>query len=264
MRSSGSMQLTRRAAGALIAACAIGLAAGASPALAASTTLTSPTTLSGSAPLSALGLSASGADVTATSDLTTTLNWSQPASLSTTFDPNLVRQGRELDPVDSYARTASGSMSLSWTFNHLQVSWDGIGPLGLGSPSFSASGPCDLMASGGDYVCHLTSSQVSLLDTYPVPGPYVKLSLAAAVTITPEALATLRTASFGGNPGGTAGLSLGESPITDTLAVPCTVGAGDELTYNLGNLSSTEGITEVTSLVFDVGGEIPNLSLIHI
>jgi len=154
-------------------------------------------------------------------------------------------------------------MTINWTLANTMVSWDGIGPLGPFSPTFSASGPCALMANSVNYDCNLTSSQVTLFDSYPVPlAPYVKLALAADVTISPQGIATLRQASFDGtpdlNPDGTASLSLGESPITDSLSIPCTVGAGSDLSYSLGSLSSTLGIQVNSSLVFDVGLESPN------
>ena len=245
----------------MAALCIAGLTAisiGPAAALAASTTQASPTSLSGSSTLAAVPFTATGAGITATGTAEISVHWTQPASLGTTFDPNLVRQGRALDPSDAYTRTPTGTMTIDYTLDGLQVSWDGIGPLDLGSPTYSTTGTCDLMAAGGDYVCNLSSNQIALLDTYPIPGPYVKLSLASTVTVTPQGVATLRTATFGGNPGGTAGLTLGESPITDTFSIPCTVGAGDELLYSLGALSTNPGISVVTGLVFDVGAELPN------
>jgi PKD repeat protein len=236
----------------------IGLVAGAAPASAATTTLTNPTTVSGTQTLSSTGVTASGAGVTATFDLVTSAQWSQPAALGTAFDPSLVRQGQMLNPSDSYSRPGGpGTMTVNWTLSNLQVSWDGIGPLSLGSPGFSATGACALLAGGPDYSCNLTSGQISLLDTFPLPGPYVKLALGADVTVTPQGLATLRSTTFGGAPGPSAALSLGESPITDSLAIPCTVGAGADLNYALGPLSNTDAITVDTSLIFDVGLESP-------
>lgn len=232
------------------------VAFGASPASAATTTLTSPTTVSGSQTLSSTGLTVSGAGVVATFDLVTTAQWSQPAAIGTAFDPNLVRQGRTVSPSDSYTRPSGpGTMTVNWTLDNLEVSWEGIGPLDIGSPGFSATGPCALLAGGPDYSCDLSSSQVSLLDTYPVPGPYVKLSLGANVLVSPQGLATLRSTTIGGLPGPSAALMLGESPITDTLAIPCTAGAGDDVNYTLGTLSNTDGVDVDTSLVFDVGAE---------
>src|SRR3984957_6573942 len=235
------------------------VALGASPASAATTTLSNPTTVSGTQTLSSTGVTASGAGVTATFDLVTTAQWNQPAAIGTAFDPNLVRQGRSVSPSDSYTRPSGpGTLTVNWTLSNLQVSWDGIGPLSVGSPGFSATGPCALLAGGPDYSCDLSSgSQISLLDTFPIPGPYVKLALGADVTVTPQGLATLRSTTFGGIPGPSAALALGESPITDSLAIPCTAGAGDDVNYTLGALSNADGIALDTSLIFEVGLETP-------
>jgi PKD repeat protein len=250
-----------RALRASAAACALALAvvaALATSAHAATSTVTQPTTLSGSTTLSSTGITAIGAGVTATFDLNETVDWTQAASIGVTYDPNLVRQGRSLDPSDSYARTGAGHMSISWTLQNLHVSWDGIGPLDLGNPTFTASGPCDVQAGGTTETCHLTSSQLTLLDScaiFPLPcaGPYVKLGLVDDVTIDPHAIATSRQASFGGVADGTSNVSLSESPVTDPFAIPCSAAAGDDLTYSLGTLSSTQGISAVTSLQLDVG-----------
>ncbi|HEY5487299.1 MAG TPA: PKD domain-containing protein [Candidatus Limnocylindrales bacterium] len=250
----------RRSMRAALALCVAGLAAltlGPATALAATTTLSNPTSLAGGSTLASVPFTASGAGVSATGSADISVHWSQPASLGTTFDPNLVRQGRALNPSDSYTRTPTGTMTVDYTLQGLQVSWGSIGPLSLGSPTFSMTGPCDLIAGGSDYVCNLASGQTSLLDTFPIPGPYVKLGLAAVVMVTPQGIATLRTATFDGTPGGTAGLILGETPITDSLAIPCTVGAGSDLSYGLGALSTTAGLSVDTSLVFDVGLESP-------
>ena len=233
-------------------------------ALATSTSLSSPTTVSGSQPLASIPFVVTGSGVTATGTADLTLHWTQDASLGTTFDPNLVRQGRSLDPSDSYGRTAAGSMSVDYTLHNLEVSWDGIGPLSLGSPTFTTSGACDLAAGGSDYACHLTSG--SKIELFPPPpgviygyiGPYVDLSLATDVTVTADGIATLRTATFGGNPDGTANLALGESPITDGLFIPCSVGKGDEMSDALGGLSTSPGVSVDTSLVFEVGAAFPD------
>ena len=227
---------------------------------AATTTLSAPTTLTGSRVLSSTGITATDlvSGLTASFDLVTSAHWTQSAALlNTAFDPNLVRQSRSPNLSDSYSRTSPGSMSITWTFANLAVSWGSVGPLNIGSPSFSATGPCDLMASGINYTCHLVSPTVTLLDLFPLPGPYVDLGLAADVTVTPQGIMTLRQSTFGGNPGGTANLTLSETPVTDSLAVPCTVGKGDNLSYSLGALSTDPGISVVTSLVFDVGVETP-------
>ncbi len=126
-----------RALRASAAACAVALAvvaASATSAHAATNTLTQPTTLTGNTTLSSLGIVATGAGVTATFDLNETVAWTQSASVGVTYDPNLVRQGRSLDPSDSYTRTGAGHMSISWTLHNLHVDWNGLGPFDLGNP----------------------------------------------------------------------------------------------------------------------------------
>ena len=237
-----------------------GLLGAASPAMAgAVTTLTNPTTLSGNADVQQLGVTVTGAGVTATFDFDTSLSWTQPATVAATFEPDLVRQGRTLNVSDAYTRTSPGTMAVTWTLSNLNVSWDGVGPLSLGSPSFSATGTCNVMADGSTQTCHLSSGQLGLLDPgFPTAGPYVRLSLAADVTVNSQGIATVRQATFGGNPDGTSTLSLAESPVTDPLSISCSVGAGDELLYSLGTLSSTQSVSVASSLVFDVGAEFPD------
>lgn len=246
-----------RALVALSVCCLVALSL--APAVAASsTTLSSPTSLSGSSTVAAVPFDDTEAGVHVTGSADITVHWSQPATLGTVFDPNLVRQGRALDPSDSFGRPVAGIMSVDYSLTGLHAEWDSVGPINLGSPTYTTSGACSLKAGGPDYLCHLTSSQVTLFDTSPVPGPFVKLRLVSDVTITPAGLDTLRTATFGGVADGTAGLSLGESPITDSLSIPCTAGAGDELLYGLGGVSTTPGINVATGLEFDVGVSIPN------
>lgn len=226
--------------------------------MASSTTLSSATTLSGSNGLTSATFDQTVDGVHVTGTAVISVDWSQPATLGTVFDSNLVRQGRFLDPLDSFGRTPTGSMSIRYSISDLKVSWGSIGPLSL-SPSITTTGSCDMKASGANYTCDLTSSSIELIPTfYTYIGPYVDLSLSSHVTVTPTGVATLRSATFGGNPGGTAALSLGESPVTDTLFIPCTVGAGDELSYGLGQLSTTPGLSVDTSLVFDVGAAFPD------
>ncbi len=237
----------------------------AAPASAATTTLTAPTSLSGQTPLGTTSFAAiSISGVVLTGDVDTSLEWSQSALLGVEFDPNLVRQGRDLDPKDSYTRVGSGSMTVKANVNDLEVSWLAIGPLDLPDITFNAlDGACALKAGGGAYVCNLASDRVALINPpdpvfgLRIPGPYVDLRVVSEVTVTPEGLDTLRTASFGGNPAGTANLTLGESPITDDFSVPCNVGAGDTLTYSLGSVSTSPGVTVKTSLQLIVGVTIP-------
>jgi hypothetical protein len=260
-RRGGGLGLSLALLVALLAAVALTAA----PASAATTTLTAPTSLSGQTPLGTTSFAAiSVSGVVLTGDVDTSLQWTQSALLGVEFDPNLVRQGRELDPQDSYTRVGSGSMNVRANVNDLEVSWLSIGPLDLPDITFDAlDGSCALMAGGGSYQCDLASDRVALINPpdpvfgLRLPGPYVDLRLVSTVTVTPEGLDTLRTASFGGNHAGTANLTLGESPITDDFSVPCNVGAGDTLTYALGSVSTSPGVVVETSLQLVVGVAIP-------
>ncbi|HEY1827631.1 MAG TPA: PKD domain-containing protein [Acidimicrobiales bacterium] len=227
------------------------------PASAATTTTLATSSLSGDNTFGPTGYDVSGSGVNTTFDLSTELNWTQSASLSTTYNPDLVRQGQSPNPVDSFGQPSAGSITVTWNITNLEVSWDGIGPLDVGSEQFSASGPCTLLASGPNYDCSVSSSQNSLIDTYPIPGPYVSVGMAADVNVTPEGVATLRSATFGNGPAQTANLSLTQGNVADNLQVPCTIGSGDDLQYNLGTLSSSPGISIGSAIVFNVGLESP-------
>ncbi len=84
------------------------------------------------------------------------------------------------------------------------------------------------------------------------------MKLVADITVTPEALATLRTASIGGATVGTADLGLTETSTTDPLSASCAAGVGDHLSYGLGALSSTPGVHVQANLQVDTGTLIDN------
>lgn len=233
------------------------LLAAAGPATAGSTSLSSPTIATGNATFSAQNLTATGSGVTATTDLQTSVSWLQPASIGSSFDPGLVRQGRTVTASDTYTPNLAGALVINWTLANSSVSWNGIGPIGLGSPTFSATGACTLQAGGPNYTCSMTSDQQNVIDTFPLPNPYVKLALGGTVTITPQGLAALRSTSFAGTAGPGASISLGQSAINDQVTIPCSVAAGSDLSYQLGNFSAKDGIEVDTSMNFEVGAELP-------
>lgn len=239
----------------LTLAAGVALAAGAAPAFAG--TATNATTLSGSTTLGHASASGDFGPLHAQADADVSMDWSQVAAVSVNWDDNLVRQGRSLDPKVGYARTVPGSMSVTYSVS-ASLSWDGLSA--TVSTGITASGPCDLKAGGPDYTCHLTSPDVGVVDpsNFAVGFPYVDMAVIADVTVSPNGIDTLRTASFDGTPAGTANLNLQESPITDSLAVPCSSGVGDTLGYHLGGLSATDGVTVATGLDFKVGVIAPN------
>jgi PKD repeat protein len=259
------MQHRQRILGALAAVClgVASLASGlvsASPAGAATTTRSATKGLSGSVSVSGPTLTETSlSDVTVSAGaLTGSLSWQQTASVSAQFDSDDVRQGRALDPVDSVARTNTGNVIVNWSVPDLSIGWPGYGPFDIGTVSLSPTGACNLQFSGNAYTCHLESSNRRVLDTFDTPGPYANAKLSADLTITPQALATLRSASVGATSLGTANLGLTESSLTDPLTVACGSTPGQHLTYALGALSTTPGISVQAALQVQVGTSIDN------
>ena len=240
---------------------AANVAGAATPPNASATSMSSPTTLSGHEDLHSPSVGAVGGGVTASFDLLETLSWSQPAQVSTTFERNQIRQGRSPALKSGVAVTGSGTMSVSWTLHNLKASFDGSGMISLGSPSFSASAPCNLMTGGGPYDCALSSGTTALVSTpYGYHGPYVSLRLKADITVTPQELATMRSLVGAGTAGAPVRLSVGEAPVTDTSTFPCTAFAGGDINYDLGTISAAEGVSVLNSLVFDAGTAAPAAS----
>ena len=234
----------------------LALVAGAAPASAG--TFTGGTTMSGSTTLAEAQASDTWGSLSGTATADMSMDWSQVASVKVDWTDNLVRQGRSLDPTVTYSRPVPGSMTIHYNVS-ASLSWDSFISVGV-SAGIDATGPCDLKAGGIDYVCHLTSDDVGILDPglAALGSPYVDAALTADVTVTPQQIDTLRTVTFAGTPAGTSTLHLQESPITDTLAVPCSAGAGDDLGYQLGTLTTTDALSVVTGIDFKVGAIVPN------
>jgi len=152
--------------------------------------------------------------------------------------------------------TATYSVSATAGFTFSGNNYD----INFGPIIFTASGPCTLLASGGNYTCHLESDEITVFQGCPdVLGestcplsPEVTAKLVADATITPDGAHTLRTATIGGNPAGTNNLVLNEAGVTDPLAVPCSAAVGDPLSYQLGNYTLAPGISLSTGAEFDI------------
>ncbi|HEX3334314.1 MAG TPA: PKD domain-containing protein [Acidimicrobiales bacterium] len=245
------------AAGLGIAGVADLTGAGATPAGASMTSASSPTTLSGTQDLTSPGLSATGGGVTATFDLVEGLSWKQPAQVATAVDPGRIRQGRTPTAKVSYASTGAGTMVVSWTLENLHVTAGDLGTISLGSPTVSANGQCTQAGAGSS--CTIVSGTTALI---PTPtgyrGPYVNLALRADVTVTTQQLASLRTLVDGGTPGAPVRLLIGATPVADTFVIPCSVGTGEAIGYDLGPLSSSVGVRVLDSLALDVGTAAPS------
>ena len=240
-----------------------GLVAFAAPASAASGAIA--TTLHGSGSLGSETASGGSGAFSGSITASASLDWTQAAAVSVDWDPDDVRQGRNLDPSDDYNRTAPGTMSITYSVSgsaSVDASSEGFGTLtaSFGPLSITASGTCDLKTSGGSYSCHLESGDISLFDlgSAAIGTPYLDGKMVSDVTVTPDQLASLRTASAGGQTLGTHNLQLPEAAITDPLLVSCGAGTGDHLDYALGTFSATPGLHIVSGVELEAGVIIPN------
>jgi PKD repeat protein len=251
----------RRGVG-LLAATALAVAglvaATAAPALADSGAI--PTTLSGSGNVGSQTYGFSSGALSGSATFSADATWNQPAVVTATWDPDHVRQGRDVDPTLAYTRPISGTLSIKYSVSgDLYLDTD-IGTLHMGlSESITASGTCDLKTGGSAYACHLESGDVGVFDPsdFGYGLPYLDLNMIADVTVTPDALATLRTAKTPSQIVGTNNLSLGEDPQTDPLSIGCKIPAGDDLAYELGGFSSVPGLHVVSKVGIHAGFIVP-------
>jgi hypothetical protein len=218
------------------------------------------TSLSGSGPVGSETYSFSSGALSGSATFAASAEWGQPAAVGVTWDPDQVRQGRNLDPTVAYTRPSSGTLSVKYTVTGSLTLSTGIGDLHMGlSESITATGPCDLKTSGAAYDCHLESGDVGIFDPsdFGYGLPYLDMNMISDVTVTPDALATLRTAKTASQVLGTNTLALGESPQTDPLLVGCKIPDGDALSYLLGGFSSTPGLHVVSKVGIHAGFIVP-------
>jgi len=260
-RNSAASPGRRRAVGftAALALSLTGVVAMAStPAFADSGTVA--TSLSGSGPVGSETYSFASGALSGSATFAASAEWGQPAAVSVDWDPDQVRQGRNLDPTVAYTRPATGTLSVKYTVTGSLTLSTGIGDLSMSlSESLTATGPCDLKTSGAAYSCHLESGDVGIFDPsdFGYGLPYLDMNMIADVTVNPDALATLRTAKTISQVVGTHALALGESPQTDPLLVGCAIPAGDALTYQLGGFSSTPALHVVSKVGIHAGFIVP-------
>jgi len=219
-----------------------------------------PTSLQGAGTVGSQTYSFTSGALSGSATFAANAQWSQPAAVSADWDPDKVRQGRNLDPTVAYTRPSTGTLSITYSVHgDLYLDTD-IGTLHMGlGESITATGPCALKTSGSAYSCHLESGDVHVFDPsdFGYGLPYLDLNMVADVTVTPDALATLRTAKTPSQIIGTHQLDLGESPQVDPLLIGCKIPAGDDLTYQLGGFSSTPGLHVVSKVGIHAGFIVP-------
>ncbi|MBW8751851.1 MAG: Ig-like domain-containing protein [Propionibacteriales bacterium] len=218
------------------------------------------TALSGSGTIGSQTYSFTSGALSGSATFAADADWNQSAVVAVDWDPDKVRQGRNLDPTVHYTRPVSGTLSIKYSVNgHLDLDTS-IGTLGMGlGESITASGPCALQASGAAYACHLESANVGVFDPsdFGYGLPYLDMKMISDVTVTPDALHSLRTAKTPSQVLGTSNLSLGEDPQVDPLLVGCKIPGGDGLSYQLGDFSSTPGLHVVSKVGIEAGFIVP-------
>jgi PKD repeat protein len=219
-----------------------------------------PTSLTGSGTIGSETYGFTSGALSGSATFAADAQWGQPAVVSVDWDPDKVRQGRNLDPTVAYSRPVSGNLSIKYSVSGDLYLDTSIGTLHMGlSESITASGACDLQAGGSAYACHLESGDVHVFDPsdFGYGLPYLDLNMIADVTVTPDALATLRTARTPSQIVGTHDLTLGEDPQVDPLLIGCKIPAGDDLAYELGGFSSTPGLHVVSKVGIHAGFIVP-------
>jgi PKD repeat protein len=219
-----------------------------------------PTSLTGSGTIGSETYGFTSGALSGSATFAANAQWGQPAVVSVDWDPDKVRQGRNVDPTVAYSRPVSGNLSITYSVSGDLYLDTTIGTLHMGlSESITASGACDLQTSGSAYACHLESGDVHVFDPsdFGYGLPYLDLNMIADVTVTPDALATLRTARTPSQIVGTHNLTLGEDPQVDPLLIGCKIPAGDDLAYELGGFSSTPGLHVVSKVGIHAGFIVP-------
>jgi hypothetical protein len=219
-----------------------------------------PTSLQGAGTIGSQTYSFTSGALSGSATFAANAQWGQPAAVAVDWDPDKVRQGRNIDPTVTYTRPSTGTLSITYSVHgDLYLDTD-IGTLHMGlGESITATGPCALKTSGSAYSCHLESGDVHVFDPsdFGYGLPYLDLNMIADVTVTPDALATLRTAKTPSQIIGTHQLNLGESPQVDPLLIGCKIPAGDDLTYQLGGFSSTPGLHVDSKVGIHAGFIVP-------
>ena len=165
-----------------------------------------------------------------------TAKWQATVVSDVTWDSDKVRQGQNL-AVSREATASIGLIKVAWTITGVLRPLDlfdvDIGTIVL-PLDVTACSP-NLDAGAGAYSCLATSPGVPLVFTPGIPlSPYVDLAVDIKFTVTPNGGVVTRgffIGDFEAVP--QSDLSLTPSAETETIAMPCSRPAGDEVQYVL-------------------------------
>ncbi|MGN6723697.1 MAG: hypothetical protein ACTHJM_13880, partial [Marmoricola sp.] len=122
---------------------AAGIVALPASAWATPTSVSTPVALAGSANLPTATASGTSGPFQGSISLDTAVSWSQPAAIAASFDPNLVRQGRDLNPALTYSAASAGTMNVTYQVTANGCLDTGSSCIGftVGPVTFTSSGP---------------------------------------------------------------------------------------------------------------------------
>lgn len=196
-------------------------------------------------------------------DVTAKATWTGNLSTALTWNSANVRSGGELPIARTTPPLQGGNLHVTWQATGT-VDTAVSSPTDIGVKLFSDDAYCSpsLVLNGAAYDCVATTPSVALVRTPGIPGsPYVKLSLKARFTITPEAGVISSSFSVGGSPVRSAsGLLLAPFPLVDTPALPCGTG-GQFATYRLGATHWTPAVAVTQQPTVTVGQMDPVLGV---
>ena len=198
-------------------------------------------------------------------NVTAHATWSGSVTSAVGYESNDVRQGANLD-VTRVAQSTTGAIDTAWQLTGT-VSPLGLGDIDIGTINLSKDNvSCDPKLSGGAYDCTATSDGVTLVETPGVPlSPYVSIVLKVTFSITPEGAVTSRTMTIGGTSAfGPDDVSLSDTTDTETLSMPCTAIAGDDVKYALDPLSWSPDTAASQQPAFAIGLMDPVLGVVRL
>ena len=185
-------------------------------------------------------------DLTVTADVTLT----QPIRETLSYDDGLIRQGQTVPVTRSVATNGPGTLHVVWHVTNTL-------PLISGSFTTSKDVTCTVSFTA-PVTCDATSVGFPLTpDGTLTPGvPYADLVLQASVKVTPDDATVDSTELAGGVQIG--GPSSQNEPGIQSVDVPCTAGASDQLSLSDANYALATHVESSDGPAIKVGLWIPN------
>ena len=175
-------------------------------------------------------------------DVAAKAQWKGNYWTTVSWDDADLRAGSKIN-VFRGAAVQLGTMHVTWNVsgrvNPLSEGYESIGSMNV-----SADANCAPLTSGGNFDCVATAPALNLINTPGIPlSPYVKVVFKARFTVTPEGAVIKRTFSTVNGSTALSGLSLGLTPQSETLDVPCA--PGTDAGYAINSIHYTPTVSAV-------------------